>query len=90
MLVLRGGILMPIGNFPESLRQAILVGIILVGRLGDPTIAISPAGPAQRQDGPGLRAPRRDRAGSEGRGGRRLDAGQVPICHVMSFAYVML
>ena len=30
----RGGILMSIGNFPESLSQAILVGIILVGRLG--------------------------------------------------------
>ena len=32
--MLRGGILMPTGNFPESLSQAILVGIILVGRLG--------------------------------------------------------
>ena len=31
---LRGGILMSIGNFPESLSQAILVGMILVGRLG--------------------------------------------------------
>ena len=25
---------MSIGNFPESLRQAMLVGIMLVGRLG--------------------------------------------------------
>ena len=33
---LRGGIPRPIGNFPESLSQAILVGIILVGRLGVP------------------------------------------------------
>ena len=32
--IMRGGILMPIGNLPESLTQAILVGIMLVGRLG--------------------------------------------------------
>ena len=32
--ILRGGIIMSIGNFPECLSQAILVGIILVGRLG--------------------------------------------------------
>ena len=32
--ILRGGIPRPIGNFPESLSQAILVGRILVGRLG--------------------------------------------------------
>ena len=32
--ILRGGILMSIGNFPESLSQAILVGIMLVGRSG--------------------------------------------------------
>ena len=30
----RGGIPRPMGNFPESLCQQILVGIILVGRLG--------------------------------------------------------
>ena len=34
ILILRGGILMPIGDFPKSLSQAILVGIMLVGRLG--------------------------------------------------------
>ena len=34
MLFLRGGILMSIGNFPESLTQAILVGVMLIGRLG--------------------------------------------------------
>ena len=34
MLFLRGGILMSIGNFPESLSRAMLVGIMLVGRLG--------------------------------------------------------
>ena len=34
VLSVRGGILLPIGDFPESLSQAILVGIILVGRLG--------------------------------------------------------
>ena len=32
--MLRGGTLMPIGNFPEVLSQRILAGIILVGRLG--------------------------------------------------------
>ena len=34
ILMLRGGIPRPIGDFPESVSQAILVGIILVGRLG--------------------------------------------------------
>ena len=34
ILTLRSGIPRPIGNFPERLSQAILVGIILVGRLG--------------------------------------------------------
>ena len=33
---LTGGILMSIGNFPESLSQQILAGIFLVGRLGVP------------------------------------------------------
>ena len=33
--ILRGGVLMSIGEFPESLSQAILAGIISVGRLGD-------------------------------------------------------
>ena len=34
ILVLRGGIPRPIGDFPESLSQAILLGVMLVGRLG--------------------------------------------------------
>ena len=34
VLIQRGGILMSIGNLPESLSQAMLVGIMLVGRLG--------------------------------------------------------
>ena len=34
ILILRGGILMSIGDFPEILSQAMLVGIMLVGRLG--------------------------------------------------------
>ena len=34
ILILKGGIPRPIGNFPESLSQAILVGTMLVGRLG--------------------------------------------------------
>ena len=36
ILMLRGGILMAIGDFPESLSRAMLVGIIvLVGKLGE-------------------------------------------------------
>ena len=34
ILMLRGGILLSKGNSPEDLSQAILAGIILVGRLG--------------------------------------------------------
>ena len=34
ILLRRGGIPRPIGDFPESLSQAILVGIMLAGRLG--------------------------------------------------------
>ena len=33
-LISRGGIPRPIGDFPESLTRAILVGVMLVGRLG--------------------------------------------------------
>ena len=33
IVILRGGIPRPTGNFPESLSQAILVGIMSVGRL---------------------------------------------------------
>ena len=38
ILILRGGTLMSIGNSLESLSQAILVGIMLVGRLGVPRL----------------------------------------------------
>ena len=34
ILIIRRGIFVSIGDFPESLSQAILVGIMLVGRLG--------------------------------------------------------
>ena len=34
ILILRGEILRPIGDFPESLSQALLVGVMLVGRSG--------------------------------------------------------
>ena len=34
ILIIRGDILMSTGDFPENLSQAILVGIMLVGRLG--------------------------------------------------------
>ena len=38
ILIVRGGILVSAGNFPEYLIQQILVGIILVGSLGVPTL----------------------------------------------------
>ena len=34
ILIKRGGILMSMGNVPESLSQVMLVGVMLVGRLG--------------------------------------------------------
>ena len=34
ILILRGGIPRPIGDFPQSLSQAVLVGEMLVGGLG--------------------------------------------------------
>ena len=34
IIIIRGGIPRPIGNLPECLSRAILVGIMLVGRLG--------------------------------------------------------
>ena len=37
ILIERVGIPRPIGDFPESLSQAMLVGVMLVGRLGIPT-----------------------------------------------------
>ena len=40
MSISRGGIPRPLGNFPESLSQAMLVGVMLVGRLGVVTMAI--------------------------------------------------
>ena len=36
ILSLGGGIPRPTGDFPESLSQAMLVGVMLVGRLGVP------------------------------------------------------
>ena len=38
ILILRGGISRPIGNFPENLSQAMLGGTMLVGRLGLPPL----------------------------------------------------
>ena len=39
-LIIRGGIVMSIGDFPESLSQAILVGIMLVRRLAVTLISV--------------------------------------------------
>ena len=54
ILISRGGILMLIWNFLEILSQAILVGIILVGRLGvfrEQDLVISAAGTCGRSGG---------------------------------------
>ena len=40
IVIVRGGIPRPIGNLPESLSQAILAGIMLVGRLGAARLAV--------------------------------------------------
>ena len=58
ILILMGGILMSIGNLPEALIQQILVGRILVGRLGVP---VRPAG--------GGLAPRKEAPRAGGRRG---------------------
>ena len=51
ILILRGGIPRPIGDFLESLSQAILVGIMLVGGLGvEETYRPSLTRPGQRTD----------------------------------------
>ena len=38
ILIIRGGILTSIGDSPESLSRAMLVGVILIGRLGVPSL----------------------------------------------------
>ena len=45
ILILRSGILMSIRIFPETLSPQILVGIILVGRLGEPALCDSDPDP---------------------------------------------
>ena len=56
IFILRGGIPRPIVNFPESLTQAMLVGVMLVGGLGVNRLAPSPsphlpASPKTRRQG---------------------------------------
>ena len=60
MLCLRGEILMSIGDFPDSLSQAVLVWIMLGGRLGSECTACSQetsagarAGSSEHRHGPG-------------------------------------
>ena len=62
-LILRGGILMSIGDFLESLSQTILVGIILLGRLG---VFGARERPALRSRGAGPQTRRRRRKGVVG------------------------
>ena len=53
ILILRGGLLMSTGDFPESLSQALFVGIMLVGRWGAPSSSSDPvrrAEPCSRGD----------------------------------------
>ena len=55
VLILRGGILMSKGNSKEMLSQGILVGIILVGRLG--VCIVKGYAQVKRSDDSGIRAP---------------------------------
>ena len=48
ILIIRGGILMSIGDFPESVSRAILIGIMLVGRLAVPSASPSSGSWARR------------------------------------------
>ena len=63
ILFVRGGILMSIGDFPESLSQAMLAGLMLVGRLGvvrcRKALAMIP-GDTCRPDRPARRLPTSD------------------------------
>ena len=54
VLILRGGVLMSIGDFPESLSQAILAGRFLVGRLG---VALTGVGDSPAASVPAPAAP---------------------------------
>ena len=56
ILILRGGILRSIGSFPEVLSQQILVGILLVGRLGEGGLT-PPRHPSTRSAPPGVGEP---------------------------------
>ena len=58
ILILRGGILISIGISPDILSQAILVGIILVGRLG----VVGPKRMAQQGVAPKMRPIHKPRA----------------------------
>ena len=58
--ILRGGILMSIGDFPETLSQAMLAGVMLVGRL---SIACEASAPRPRR----LAAANHGRGVAEGR-----------------------
>ena len=66
ILIIRGGIIMSIGDFPESLSQGILVGIMLVDRLG-----VSTAGRATKRNE--VRpCPKRDETEMDPDGGKQL------------------
>ena len=64
MLIIRGGIPRPIGDFPKSLSQAILVGIMLVLRLGVHGSVLGEGAEAGKGEGgrAGTEAFRRERA----------------------------
>ena len=56
ILIIRGGILRPIGDFPESLSQAMLAGCNLSREIGrephaEPTISVEGSGPSQGAGG---------------------------------------
>ena len=52
ILIQRGGILRPIGDFPESLTRAMLVGTILLGGLGEVYVSLSLGSRSEAPEGP--------------------------------------
>ena len=68
------------GNFPESLSRAMLVGVMLVGRLGVPHVRPRPhPQPPHNQDCPHGRRPTYDSGKFESRVGTNLKSVGDPL-----------
>ena len=80
ILISRGGIPRPIGNFPQSLSQAMLVGTMLVGRLSVPRMLRA----AESTRGIKLRGDAIDQCSGECSGRHRKGTpGQGNVCRVL-------